>query len=193
MPRLLLLILAALSLAACNAVVSEKPLFSGRSSPGLKPGLWAMIETPDCAFDATAPTTQWPECADAVVLDGREIRDPAAGKSPLRYVLARGAPRILQIEMADEDDRERKLYFYMAVEPTSAARGPITEARAWLVQCGPPPEGGANNGLTQQPLPGFAIRDNTCIAVAAGPVRAAAGPSRGWDEVMTIRWVRARP
>lgn len=45
--RKLLVLLAALSLTACNAVISEMPLFSARDARGapvLKPGLWAMIE-----------------------------------------------------------------------------------------------------------------------------------------------------
>src|SRR4051812_38974516 len=94
--RTLLILLAALSLAACNAAVSEKPLFSARDArgaPALKPGLWAMMENDSCALDVAPPPTQWPECAKPMIFDGRSLTSPSDGKAPLPYLFAKGSPR----------------------------------------------------------------------------------------------------
>ena len=132
MLRSILVLTAALLLTACNAVVSEKPLFRS-GGPPLKPGLWTMLESADCAFDAAKPLAEWPECAGKAVFDGRYMRNPE-NEERFRYTFAKGTPRILQLEMTndDPDDRPRSLYFYLAMEP-SAGPGPVTAGSVWLV------------------------------------------------------------
>ena len=195
MARAFLVLLAALVLTACNAVVSEKPLFS-RGGPQLKPGLWAMIEDAGCAFDPANPPARWPDCAGKAVFDGRDMRNPD-GDEAFGYVFAGGQPRILQLRMSDEEDKARALYFFLALEPAPGGRE-VTEATAWLVQCGPPPASTdpasrAPPGLTDAPLPGLEIRDKTCFADRASEVRNAARPSRAWGEPMRFVWVGPVP
>ena len=199
--RQVLIVLAALLLTACNAVVSTKPLFSAgdaRGAPALKPGLWAMIEGTDCAFDPANPPAQWPECADQVVFDGRLMRAPDGDKLPLAYILAKGEPRILQLEMRDQEGpaKPETLYFYLALEAEPGG-GAVTRAEAWLVQCGPPPPQGPggrqNQGLTEHPLPGLEIIDKTCFADRVSEVRHAARESRPWGDHMMLRWVGPAP
>lgn len=198
MMRPVLILLAALLLTACNAVVSEKPLFGAadaRGAPPLKPGLWAMVENEACAFDPANPPAQWPECADPIVFDGRVMRDPKGEKDPLAYIFAKGDPRILQFAMPDENGSGKiALYFYLAVKP-EPGRGPVTSARAWLVQCGPQPEGRPADGneLTDRPLPGLTIKDEACLATRPGPLRNAAKESLAWGKPMRLHWMGPVP
>jgi hypothetical protein len=194
MTRPLLILLAALVLTACNAVVSEKPLFSARDAPELKPGLWVLMEDATCQFDPANPPDRWPECASRLVFDGRTMSDPAGERPPLPYVFARGTPRILQLQMSEREGagEERSLYLYLAVKPEAGR--PVTAAEAWLVQCGPPPEGATGgNKLTEAPLPGLTIRDQTCFAVKAPAVRNAARASADWGDHMRLVWVGPVP
>jgi hypothetical protein len=183
-----LLLAAAAGLGACNAAVSDRPLFSARDArgaPALKPGLWAMVEDEPCDLERVA-TDPWPACAKPVVITARTIAGPEKDKPPLPYVLAAGSPRILQLAMKDDDEPNETFWFYLALEPEPGT-GPVTEATAWLVQCGPPPENQPTQ-LTEQPLPGMSIEDKTCYAAAAGAIRDAAGPSRAWGD--SLRLVR---
>lgn len=192
MKRLLLAFAAGLSLTACNAAVSDRPLFSAhdaRGAPALKPGLWAMVQEEPCNLDRVA-TDPWPACAKPVVITARTIAGPEKDKPPLPYVLARGTPRILQLAMKDDDAPKETFWFYLALEP-GAGTGPVTEATAWLVQCGPPPENQPTQ-LTEQPLPGMTIRDKTCYAGDAGAIRDAAEPSRAWGEHLRMVRVGSR-
>ena len=195
--RRLLFLLAALSLTACNAAISEKPLFSARDARGapvLKPGLWAMIEDTGeaCPFDAAHPPTPWPGCAKPMMISERTIGDLSQGEKVMAYLFAKGRPRILQVEMKDEGIADEAVYAYLAVEPAPGS-GPVTEFTGWMVQCGPPGGGeGHSTGLTAHPLPGMTIRDHTCYAASAGAIRSAAIPSRDWDHTIRVVWVGAR-
>lgn len=194
MRRALLILLAALSLTACNAAISERPLFSARDAQGasvLKPGLWAMIEnTGDpCPFDATRPPTPWPGCAKPVMITETTIGDLSQDDVVMAYVLARGRPQILQVEMKDQGIADEAIYAYLAIEPAPGS-GPVTEFTGWMVQCGPPGGGeGHSTGLTTHPLRGMTIRNHTCYAASARAIRAAAIPSRGWDHTIRVVWV----
>lgn len=197
--RTLLILLAALSLTACNAAVSEKPLFSARDAhgaPQLKPGLWAMIEETgegECVFDAAHPPTPWPGCAKPLKVSPTAMNDASEEKPPMAYIFARGSPRILQFRFDPDAGDSEVLYVYLGVD-AGPGRGPVTEATAWLVQCGPPSGGeGHSTGLTDHPLPGMSVRDNTCFASSAQAIRAAAGPSREWDHPLRLVWVAGLP
>ncbi len=187
--RWVLLMAAALSLSACNAAVSEKPLFSARDARGapvLKPGLWAMIQDEPCNLDRVR-TEPWPQCAKPLVVDARTLTSPNDGKAPLVYVFARGEPRILQVRIEDDADADQPAYVYLGVAADPGK--PVTAATAWLVMCGPPPEGQPNQ-LTEHPLPGMSIRDKTCYAANARAIRDAAGPSRAWGEKpLRLVWI----
>lgn len=192
--RRLLIALAALSLTACNAAVSERPLFSARDArgaPGLKPGLWAMIENTGepCPFDAGRPPSPWPGCAKPVMISADTIGDLSQGETIMAYVFAKGRPRILQVEMKDQGIADEAVYAYLAVEPAPGP-GPVTEFTGWMVQCGPPGGGEGNStGLTAHPLPGMTIRNHACFASSARAVRDAAIPSRDWDHTIRVVWV----
>ena len=197
MIRRLLVLAAALSLAACNAAVSERPLFSdrdARGAPTLKPGLWAMIENTGepCPFDAAHPPTPWPGCAKPVMISGETIGDLSQGETIMAYVFARGRPRILQVEMKDQGIADEAVYAYLAVEPAPGS-GPVTAFTGWMVQCGPPGGGeGHSTGLTGHPLPGMTIRNHACFASSSRAIRSAAIPSRDWDHTIRVVWVGER-
>jgi hypothetical protein len=195
MRRVLILVLAALSLSACNAAVSEKPLFSardGRGAPPLKPGLWAMIEETGegaCAFDAAHPPTPWPGCAKPLTISPTAMNDVSGEKPPMAYIFAKGSPRILQFRFDPDAGDGEQLYVYLGVD-AGPGRGPVTQATAWLVQCGPPGGGeGHSTGLTEHPLRGMTVRDQTCFAGSARAIRAASVPSRDWDHPLRLVWV----
>lgn len=195
--RRLLIALAALSLSACNAAISERPLFSARDArgaTGLKPGLWAMIENTGqpCPFDAARPPSPWPGCAKPVMISADTIGDLSQGENVMAYVFAKGRPRILQVEMKDQGIADEAVYAYLAVEPTPGS-GPVTEFTGWMVQCGPPGGGeGHSTGLTAHPLRGMTIRNHTCFASSARAIRSAAIPSREWDHTIRVVWVGTR-
>ena len=194
--RQLLILLAALSLTACNAAVSERPLFTARDArgqPALKPGLWAMIENTGepCPFDAARPPTPWPGCAKPVMISEDTIGDLSQGDTVMAYVFANGRPRILQVEMKDQGIADEAVYAYLALQPAPGS-GLIAEFTGWMVQCGPPGGGeGHSTGLTAHPLPGMTIRNHTCYAASARAIRSAAIPSRDWDHTIRVVWVGA--
>jgi hypothetical protein len=212
---------AAFMLGACNLVVSPTPVFSpadAAGAPPFKPGLWASPD-PGCTFDAKAPLDGWPKCAN-----GSEIQpdamiakiDPSAataqndksGSGPrkvaLKYVLAAGDPRVLQVDLHIREAGlgELGFFYFVAVKPTRFdADGRITAAQLWPIQCGPPPPPQATpnaNGsdmskgmVTQHPLPGLKVDNGECTPVDKDAVRNAAVPSRAWaDNIGELRWVR---
>lgn len=198
MRRALALLLAALSLTACNAAISERPLFSEQDAQGaatLRPGLWAMIENTGapCPFDAAHPPDPWPGCAKPMMVTERTIGDLSQGEKVASYVLSRGRPGILQVQLTDEGIRDEPVYAYLAVQPVAGGgRDPVTEFTGWLVQCGPPGGGeGHSTGLTAHPLPGMTIRGHACYAASARAIRSAAIPSRDWDHTIRVVWVSA--
>jgi len=193
--RALFVLLAALTLTACNAAVSEKPLFSARDArgaPPLKPGLWAMIEVTgegECVFDAAHPPKPWPGCAKPLKITATTLNDVSEEKPPMAYIFAKGSPRILQVRFDPDGGDGKVIYVYLGLD-AGPARGPVTQATAWLVQCGPPGGGeGHSTGLTDHPLPGMSVRDQTCYAASARAIRGAAGPSRDWDHPLRLVWV----
>jgi hypothetical protein len=119
-------------------------------------------------------------------------RDP--GSFDLRLV--RGDPLLVQVTITsanDEDAAFRSLTFYLAGRPTRLdAKGQVTAADLWLVQCGPPAGGGE---MTRNPLPGLTLdaQAKTCATDQSQVVRAAAKASEAWtdpDDLLRIRWLR---
>src|SRR5690242_14029424 len=102
--RAALLILALLTLSACNVVVTRTPMFSVADEAGaapMKPGVWAF-EDPACTFDETRPILQWPNCAGGAVIGpgfmmGHDNKGGRDQWERLPLVLARGDPRVAQV------------------------------------------------------------------------------------------------
>src|SRR5579863_4115838 len=82
MSRLLAVVTAALLLAGCNVVTSEKPWFTASAAdPHLAPGLWVMLQSSECAFDGAAALDKWPDCAKPFFVRDGEILSPPDSKS----------------------------------------------------------------------------------------------------------------
>jgi hypothetical protein len=219
----LLLLAAALMLGGCNLVVSQTPVFSAADATGappFKPGIWASPD-PGCDFKASAPLDSWPKCAngseigpDAII--GTMQPTPAtassgdkAGTGPkkvaLRYVLASGDPRVLQVDLhiPEAGLGELGFFYFVAVKPTAFDEdGRITAAQLWPIQCGPPPPPQTNQtanssdttkgAVTEHPLPGLTISNGECTPAGKAAVHNAATPSRAWaDSIGELHWVRA--
>lgn len=213
----LVAIMAPALLLGCNVVYSEHPWFTevdAAGAPRLKDGLWAVMETSDCRFDENQPPEKWPDCADAMVVEGDRLlsmewtSDPVSGgRKPERAdlaetVLAAGNPRVLQFHAlgkeGDEDGgKADKMWFYLGIRQTSQdASGRITGFNRWLVNCGPLPPGASAMDITKHPFRGIAIDGKDCNATSVSALRnAAAGSERlpgksGQPDIMPARWIR---
>lgn len=217
--RVLLATVTALALGGCNMVVSERPWFAEPSGPQLKDGIWAMMETADCAVDPAAPLPDWPDCARPVLVRGGEYLGPAAEDDELppaerldparwdriAHVLADGTPQIDQIASngpvrpegppVDGVREGKRFYIYTAVQPTALdAEGRITALRRWPVLCGPKATRKASS-VTDKPFKGLRIEGSNCTARNIAALRRAAAGSEaiapGDDFAIVIsRWVR---
>jgi hypothetical protein len=218
----LILLAATVMLGGCNLVVSQTAVFSpadASGGPPFKPGLWASPD-PGCSFDESTRFDSWPKCAngseiqaDALIADvdpttlTAQTDKTASGpkKVALKYVLAAGDPRVLQVDLhiPEAGLGELGFFYFVAVKPTRFDDdGRITAAQLWPIQCGPPPPPQTTqnaNGtdmskgmVTQHPLPGLKVDNGECTPVDKDAVRNAAMPSRAWaDNVGELHWVRA--
>jgi hypothetical protein len=219
---LTILALAAM-LAGCNTVYSERPLFTRKDSigaPVLKPGLWLIRSSGDCAFDETLPTRKWPECADdRGTMIGGPAGKPTMGGQPM--VLAAGDPIVAQVR--DRDDHGTARYYFAGVQPQAHdAAGRVVAFRWWIARCGPPPSrpspaapseapdpakapptaGDATKPVpvtsgsyvSPTPLPGLDVRGDDCVARDPKVVRAAVTASPSWPDagIESAHWVRDR-
>ena len=212
---LTILALAAM-LAGCNVVYSEQPLFTRKDSVGapvLRPGLWLIRSSGDCAFDETLPTRKWPECADdRGTIIGGPADKPSMGGQPI--VLAAGDPIVAQVR--DRDDHGDARYYFAGLQPKARdAAGRVVAFRWWVARCGPPPPrpppadasaapaaGDAakpvpvipDSYVSSTPLPGLEVRGYDCVARDPKVVRAAVAASPSWPdiEIESAHWVRSR-
>ena len=205
--RTLLALVAGALLSGCNMVVSERPWFTEPSGPQLKDGIWAMLDTADCAVDPAIALPDWPDCARPVLVRGGEYLGPAAGADELppaqrldparwdkiAHVLADGTPQIDQIASrrpvgaggppVDGVDEGKLFYIYTAVQPTATdSAGRITALRRWPVLCGPKParkagKAGRSRFVTDKPFKGLAIKGDGCTAKDITALRRAAAGS----------------
>jgi hypothetical protein len=221
-PLLFAALLGPLLLGGCNMVYAEAPIFTqadAAGAPQLRPGLWAK-RTADCTFDPAKPIADWPECADPSVVTAERVGDPEDPAKLVPYVLAAGDPRVMQLEVRPDTDKPL-VWLFAGLKPLKTdAQGRITEARTWMVLCGPPPppkpdapekaipedetpdqtaariqadiDAQMNASVTREPLPGLTIKDGMCVATERDPVRNAARASAAWDEgePAVIYWVR---
>ncbi len=210
-------ILAPAMLLGCNVIYSERPWFTeadAAGAPRLKDGLWAVMESTDCRLDESQPPEKWPDCAEAMVVEGNRLLSmewtsaPATGeRGPERAdvaeaILASGTPRVLQFHALGKEgdeggDKADKMWFYLGVRPTAQdATGSITGFNRWLVNCGPLPPGASASDITSRPFRGIAIDGKDCTATSVAALRNAAARSErlpgksGKPEIMPARWIR---
>jgi len=201
----------------CNEVYSDHPWFTAADAAGaprLRDGLWAVMETPDCQLDQSQPAEKWPDCAEAMVVEGDRLlsmdwtTDSDSGLRKLdgvdvaETVLAAGNPRVLQFhalgkEGAEGGAKADKLWFYVGVRPTAQdAAGRITGFSRWLVQCGPLAPGAGTSDITRRPFRGIAVEGKDCTATSAQALRNAAARSEtlpgksGRPDTPPARWIR---
>jgi hypothetical protein len=160
--RLVAIAGAALSLSACNALMSPQPLFNEADTAGaprLKAGVWSDDGcTPQllrahafpCAlrYEVTARTVRMSfddtalgmKPTKAEPTDSREARARKEADAPKRYLLAAGDPPIMQIDFDfGKESGSAKYYVYYAIESGARDRdGRVVEAVIWPVLCGPP-------------------------------------------------------
>lgn len=217
--KTLLAIGAAMSLSACNMVVSERPWFTAPDGPQLKEGLWANLKTPDCTLDAKAPIAEWPECATPMLVSAAGYSGPTKGPdgrnfSPdkwqaIPHVLVGGNPQIDQLLVeADPNVTEtgafgsKPIHLYLAVRPLARDdAGWITATERWPVMCGPMPKAprkvnGQPEFTSDRPFKGIRVDGNACYAASIEALRGAATASEtvaqeaGFAKAQS-RWVRS--
>lgn len=201
--RFPLVVLMAAGLSGCAVVGSEQPLFGAADARGdapLRTGLWAMPDD-GCVFDPAEKSKDWNDCANATLVGPATFSErPKAGEAgakSLRYVLAGGAPRVVQIQAPPGESDPNYAYAGLRVLRADAA-GRIVEARVWLAMCEAPPDPKALEAdAPRPPLPAGLLRDPEgpgCAATTASAVRAAVARSEAWAEgrglALTAHWIR---
>ena len=188
----LLLLIASVGLSACNAAISDHPMFqeAERSSKVvLEDGLWFLVKD-DCAVEPAQPTSAWPKCADWVILGGGKAiksSDSKPQEGPEDVFIADGQPPLIQARI--KTNGSDVAYGFLALEPQAfSGAGKITDVKVWMVPCGidQAPEAATPK---VQPYPGFT---EDCHPNSVDALRAAAskGPSKITD-VVEWKWVRA--
>ena len=201
MMRMILACALALATGACAVVGSETPLFSAadaRGQPVLRAGVWAM-PVEECSFQPTGDPARWPSCANATLVSREaftELRSEAGARPDrMRYVLAAGDPRILQVQAPNGETDPA--YVYAGLRPLRTdAKGRITEARVWMALCEQPRKG---DGLSGPLPPGLTRREGakSCSATDQQAARDAVLRTEGWledaDMAVVARWLRDVP
>ena len=193
----MLALIAALLLGGCeNYVVSEKPWFSTEDAVGahaVRTGWW-VADASDCPVDPAAPSTAWPDCANAtlVPLDWQGVFWATDGS---QQILAEGDPMIVQYELLTSKDAavpSQHGYLYFGFDALKRdAEGRALVLRYWPALCGPPrPD--RPGAATRRPWRGLSLkREGGCIANDIGALRRAIERSRAVDtQTPKARWVR---
>lgn len=207
-----------LLLGACNMVTTKKPLFGpadAAGAPQLRLGVWRGDSDRPCAFNEKQPITDWPDCANAFVVQAGQLSfhnvNPKGRRSvsTTRFILAGSSPSVLQVAGDDADAKaasaspDDRGYFYMGLRSTKAdPQDRITAFTAWSTLCGPPPPNDAKSTDGQHtrygsltPLPGLTMdkEENNCTTSSRDVVRAAAAASEKWlkpGSIIGAHWVR---
>lgn len=204
--RTLLVAGLAMGLGACNLVTTTEPMFDkadAAGTPQLKEGLWANLEH-GCEADLKQPATEWPECAEWMVLKNGEMTgksDDEKEETRIPVLIAGDDPPVMQLAMEDKDSKET-LYFYAGLGSIETdSEGRIIRYAGWIVQCGPPPPEDAKRPDGQprwgtfEPTPGIIMdealsgcrpQDETALFTAARASKDYASK----DKPGEARWVR---
>jgi hypothetical protein len=187
----LLLIAVAAALSACNAAVSDHPMFKEAERSArltLEDGLWLLVEA-DCDVDTAKPTESWPKCADWIILSHNVAVKNSDNKpdEPEDVFIVEGKPPLIQAKV--KTNGSDIVYAFLAFETQArSASGKITDGKVWMVPCGVDE---STEGATPKvrPYPGFT---KDCMPQTVKALRAAAakGPSKASD-VAEWKWVRA--
>jgi hypothetical protein len=187
----LLLIAAAAALGACNAAISDHPMFqeSERSSKlVLEDGTWLLVE-PECDVDTAKPVESWPKCADWIVLSHNvavKSSDNKPNEEPEDVFIVEGKPPLIQAKM--KMNGSDLVYAFLALEAQAVSpSGKITDGKVWMVPCGID-EAVEGASPKVRPYPGFT---EDCMPQTVDALRAAAtkGPAKSSD-VAEWKWVR---
>jgi hypothetical protein len=208
--RLLTCLAALVLLTGCNIVITHKPLFvSADGAPAPRPGLWRLDFGDACKVDESRPLSEWPSCADGVVLGAGKVgyydrngENPVWTTEPL--VLAAGQPIVGQAQVKVSGDMKLTgdIYAYVGIRPSKLdAAGRFTRFKFWPVQCGPPSAGG---DFTEHPAEGVRVEPVAADASASQigrlctiddptAMRRVAAQSEAWAPKKGVgRWVRDR-
>lgn len=203
MIRIFAISLAAISVAACNGMVtSERPLFTAadsRGAPVLKNGVWAWIHAAGCQIDPKAEITAWPKCADPfLVKDGRlTALDAGRGERSAALLLVAGDPPLIQVDDTVGADSSGAVVYTGLRTTQIDAKGGAAAFHPWVVLCVPPEKGSSPPVDPKDVLPGFALSSGgDCRVDDPGKVREAAKASEAWasqDEPLAALWIRSGP
>jgi len=182
-------ILACLALGACNAAISDHPMFldTERSAKVVPAdGLWLLMD-PDCKMDRTQPAAAWPKCAHWVIHRGNRIEkssDPKPEEIPDTVLIVDGDPPLIQAAMDPKD--EKPLWVFLAFEPLRrSADGKVVAAKMWMVPCGVAEN---NYAAKIKPYEGFSeeCMPSTVTALRAAVAKGPADP----EDVAEWDWIR---
>lgn len=195
----------AMSLGACNLVITAEPTFSAEDAggaAGLRTGLWVNVDK-DCDVDLAKPASTWPKCANWVVVkpDALSGTNENGESFSAPYVLAAGDPRVMQLALTEPESKET-LYLYLGLKALKLDDdGRIIEYAGWIVQCGPPPPKDAKkaDGMPRfgslEPFPGMIMdeQQSGCSPSSKAALIRAAGLSEAYDldnKGKVNRWLR---
>jgi hypothetical protein len=186
------LLIAAILLSACNAAISDRPIFSERQRSVkivVADGIWLHVRD-DCAVDRSLPKESWPKCAEWMEVKGNRIVaavDKSDDQLPEEFLIVDGRPAIVQA--LAQTNPGTTLYGFMAFEPLKYGPGKrVIEARMWVVPCGTSTDNGASPSVT--PFSGFS---EDCVPQSVKALRRAAAkrPAQP-DEIVVIAWTGPR-
>lgn len=202
MMRILAILSAAISVTACDGMVtSERPLFTAADSwgaPVLKDGVWAWIHEPDCQIDAKAELAAWPKCAEPFLVKGRRLTqlDAGRGERSAALLLVAGDPPLVQgDDTVGADSSGATVYVGLRATQIDAKMG-AAGFHPWLVLCVSPEKGHAPPVDPKDVLPGFKLAARgDCSVDDPRKVREAARASEVWasGDQISARWIRSGP
>ncbi len=102
--HVLLLVSICAALSACNAAISDHPMFAegDRSSKiSLEDGLWFLVK-PDCEIALVQPKESWPKCADWVIFSSNKAikgSDAKPDQGPEDLFIVDGKPPLIQAKI----------------------------------------------------------------------------------------------
>lgn len=190
----LVLALSALTLPACNLLVSDEPwleeIEDEGEPPEFKDGLW-IVESKNCRVDVSAPVAEWPLCAEFLALEGGTWYTPEWENEPEGHggprltdwtsqsnLLISGNPVMMEAIVSwdnkESEETRESPYVYFGLRPTASDKqGKVTAMRIWPARCGPvgkptrrvSPDGKTvGSYVTTRPFPGLTIESYNCRA-----------------------------